>query len=81
MKTNWTNPTIRKYIGECGFQEVRDERKTVDDVNYSIWRRGQAQLKLRESLAAPELFDMDNEVVDPETLGVRNPNIQTGEHP
>ena len=79
---SWTNPTIRKQLGEAGFLEVKDETFTAHHVTVSLWRRGQIELKLYESAnLEPELVSLTGKPINPDSLGVRNENTQTGEHP
>lgn len=85
-KSSWTNDAIRKRLGEAGFLEHQDERKTEHDeedniVLTSLWVRGQDYLKLFEyEFQPPKLLSVLGIEVDPDTLGVRNENTQTGNY-
>lgn len=81
-ESTWTNSTIRKRLGECGFIQVRDLDDKFGDNLISYWRRGKDVLQLVENeFIAPSLTDHYGNQIDPNELGVRNENTQTGNHP
>ena len=81
-ESTWTNSTIRKRLGECGFIQVKDRDDYYGSVAHTYWQRGSIMLQLAElPNTAPQLFDHYGNEISPENLGVRNDNTQTGNHP
>jgi hypothetical protein len=81
-ESTWTNSTIRKRLGECGFIQVKDRDELIGQEMRSYWQRGSVMLLLYEHPStAPALFDHYGNEIKPEELGVRNENTQTGNHP
>jgi hypothetical protein len=75
----WTNDAIRKRLGVAGFLEVVDRREVGPVVTNSYWQRGNIYIRLYEEAgAAPVLMDITGDEVNPNDLGVRNENTQTG---
>lgn len=80
-ESTWTNNTIRKRLGECGFIQVKDRDEVIGSDMRTYWQRGKDVLLLVETDVAPELYDHYGNEIKPEDLGVRNENTQTGNHP
>ena len=81
-ESTWTNSTIRKRLGECGFIQVKDRDELTENVMHSYWQRGPIMIMLVEdALVEPQLYDHYGNEIEVEELGVRNENTQTGNHP
>lgn len=78
-----TNQSIRKVLGEAGFIEQADRDIHVRDRKVSIWKRFNETLLLTEfgNDASPYVQREDGTPVNPDLLGVRNPNIQNDGSP
>lgn len=74
----YTNPTIRKKLGELGFFEVRNYRMGPNTVE-SAWRRtgGQMVRLVENNFQPPVLFTVDGNSLDIDSIPVLNPNLQT----
>jgi hypothetical protein len=79
----WTNPTIRKLLGERGFIMRQGQTPLRDATGYlmTYWDRGDITVTLWEhDEKPPELWDQSRHRMDPLDLGYRNPNVQEGGH-
>lgn len=77
----YTNASLRKLLGEAGYIESKKGVASSTEARVTIWRRGIDALWLIETRENQEPYLTEigsTNRINPKMLGVRNPNIQTG---
>lgn len=80
-----TNASLRALLGEAGYLIASTPARSLPgESTWQMWSRGSDVIWfVVYPDKSPELRERKTpfNIIDPKTLGVRNPNIQTGEKP